>query len=247
MRYDVILWDVDNTLLDFSYSEHFAISEALRGIGVEPVRELTDRYSVINDGWWKRLERGEVTKEQLLTGRFLQLFAETGIVCPDVEAFRLHFQHCLGSVYRYMDGAMEVCRALKGSILQCVVTNGVTWTQKNKLELSGIAELMDGIFISEELGATKPERAFFERVLERLPRVERSRVLIVGDSLTSDMQGGNNAGLATCWYNNRAEKRSTGIRIDHEIRKLREVLSIVQESREPAEMENSWQNHPIRK
>lgn len=227
MRYDVILWDVDNTLLDFSYSEHYAICEALRGIGVEPAEELTARYSVINDGWWKRLERGEVTREQLLIGRFRDLFAEYGIACPDIEAFRMHFQHCLGSVYRYMDGAMEVCENLRGKLRQCVVTNGVARTQRNKLLLSGIANVMDHIFISEELGASKPDQLFFERVLRQLPEVERSRVLIVGDSLSSDMLGGRNAGLATCWYNPKAAQKNMEVSTDYEIKELRQVLQIV--------------------
>lgn len=228
MRYDIIFWDVDGTLLDFAYSEHYAITEVLRGIGVEPTEELTARYSVINDGWWKRLEKGEVTKEQLLKGRFLDLFAEYGIKCRDLEAFRLHFQTCLGSVFRYMDGTPEICEYLKGKVRQCVVTNGVTRTQRNKLELSGLAALMDDIFISEQIGVPKPDPVFFDRVFARLPQTDRERVLIVGDSLTSDMQGGLNAGIHTCWYNPDGKKNDGEIRTDYEIRDLREVARIAE-------------------
>lgn len=228
MRYDVILWDVDGTLLDFEYSQHYAICKCLEEIGVTPLDEITNRYAAINDGWWKRLEKGEVTKPQLLIGRFTDLFAEYGIACEDVEEFRRHYQEYLGNVFRYIDDSLEICKKLKGKCRQFVVTNGVTKTQLSKLKLSGFYDVMDDIFISEQIGAPKPQRAFFDRVFETMPEVVRNRVLIVGDSLSSDMRGGNNAGIDTCWYNPEDEINTTEVETNFIIRNLSEVLQIVE-------------------
>lgn len=228
MRYDVILWDVDGTLLDFDYSQHYAICKCLEEIGVTPSNGITERYAAINDGWWKRLEKGEVTKKQLLTGRFTDLFAEYDIVCDDVEGFRQHYQEYLGSVYRYVDNSPEICKALMGKCMQCVVTNGVTATQLNKLKLSGFYNIMEHIFISEQIGVPKPQRAFFDKIFEMLPDMPKDRMLIVGDSLSSDMRGGNNAGIDTCWYNPKNEINRTEVETKYIIRNLKEVLQIVE-------------------
>jgi 2-haloacid dehalogenase len=227
-HFDVILWDVDGTLLDFLYSQKYAISKCLNEIGISPTEELVSRYSAINDGWWKRLEKGEVTKQELLTGRFLDLFAEYGIDCRDVETFRLHYQEYLGSVYRYIDNSLEVCKALKGKCRQFVVTNGVTKTQMAKLSAAGFCEIMEDVFISEQLGAPKPQKRFFDKVLERIPQVPQERILIVGDSLSSDIRGGNRAGIKTCWYNPENLQNETDAETDFIIRNLREVLLIVE-------------------
>lgn len=228
MRYDVILWDVDGTLLDFDYSEHYSICKCLGEIGVTPTEEMTKRYAAINDSWWKRLEKGEVTKAQLLTGRFTDLFAEYHISCEDIEGFRLKYQESLGSVYRYIDDSLTICKKLKGKCRQYAVTNGVTKTQLSKLKLSGFYDVMDDIFISEQLGAPKPQRAFFDRVFETMPEVVKERVLIVGDSLSSDMRGGNNAGITTCWYNPKDVVNETEVETNFIIRNLKEILQIVE-------------------
>lgn len=228
MLYDVILWDVDGTLLDFSYSMDCALTKCLKEIGVEATKEIKERYSEINDNWWKRLERGEVTKAQLLTGRFTDLFAERQIDCYDVETFIQHYQQYLGTYFKYIDNSLEICKALKGKCRQCVVTNGVASTQLSKLKLSGLYDIMDDIFISEQLGAPKPHRFFFDRVLETMPEIRKEKILIVGDSLTSDMRGGNNAGIATCWYNPNNEINETAVEINFMIRNLKEVPLIVE-------------------
>ena len=129
MLYDVILWDVDDTLLDFEYSMVHALRECLAEIGVDATEEMIDCYSKINKSWWDRLEKGQVTKAQLLTGRFADLFAMFDITCPDLDVFVAHYQEYLGSFYKFNDNALEICKSLKGKCKQCVVTNGVTGTQ----------------------------------------------------------------------------------------------------------------------
>lgn len=228
MLYDVILWDVDGTLLDFDYSLDQALTKCLAEIGVDATDELKATYMKINDGWWKRLERGEVTKAQLLPGRFTDLFAVYDIDCPDLSLFLEHFQEYLGSCFSYIDNSLEIVKSLKGKCRQYVVTNGVASTQLSKLKLSGFFEVMDDIFISEQLGAPKPSKHFFDRVFESIPQTRKEKILIVGDSLTSDMRGGNNAGIDTCWYNPRNEFNETAVEVKYMIWDLKEVLLIVE-------------------
>ena len=228
MHYDVLLWDVDGTLLDFEYSQRYSIQKCIEEIGVSPTEEMIQRYAIINDGWWKRLELGLITKAELLVGRFIDLFSEYGIVCPDVELFRQHYQQYLGSVFAYVENSLEICQMLQGKCRQFVVTNGVTATQMNKLKLSGFYDILENIFISEQIGAPKPQRAFFDKVLETIPEVNKNRILIVGDSLSSDMRGGNNAGIDTCWYSPHNEINTTEVVTTFDIKCLKEVIKIVE-------------------
>lgn len=228
MRYDVILWDVDDTLLDFPYSQRMSLIHTAEKMGISVTEEMMARYSAINDSWWKRLEKGEVTKAQLLTGRFAEWFAEYGIACEDVAAFKQSYENGLGEIYRYRDDSLAVCKALRGKCRQFVVTNGVAAVQLSKLKRAGFFDIMENIFISEQIGAPKPQRLFFDRVLETMPEVAKQRILIVGDSLSSDMRGGNNAGIATCWYNPAAQVNTTEVETDFIIRNLKEVIVIVE-------------------
>lgn len=207
-RFTTVLWDMDNTLLDFSYSQELALGQCFRSIGREITREQIDLYVQINDDYWKRLELGEVTKQQLLTGRFLLLFEKLGIEGVDTERFKEEYQTALGNVHAFLDDSLNICKALRGKVRQYVVTNGVTATQQSKLERSGLAEVMDGIFISEQVGSPKPTPAFFDYCLEHIEEKDRSRILIVGDSLTSDIKGGIQAGISTCWYHRAADKEA---------------------------------------
>ena len=233
MKYKIVLWDVDNTLLDFPYSQEYALKKCLSEIGIEATDAMVERYSAINESWWKRLEKKEVTKQQLISGRFYDLFAEYEIRVEDMDLFCNHYQTYLGSIYRYIENAPEILKALKGHCKQYAVTNGVTWTQINKMKLSGLLDLLDGIFISEQLGAPKPQKEFFDAVFAGIEevakgQVKREEILIVGDSLSSDIKGGNNADIATCYYNPLGEKYETTLRIDYEIASLGEVLKIVE-------------------
>ena len=225
-RFTTIFWDVDDTLLDFPYSQSYALTKCFHSIGREVTGEMITRYAQINDSYWKRLELGEITKAELLTGRFITLFQEYGIQNVDVEAFRTEYQEGLGSVYRYKDNSLEVCRTLKGRVAQYVVTNGVAATQRKKLKLAGFLDIMDGVFISEEIGAPKPDRAFFDFCIKAVKEQDRSRILIVGDSLSSDIKGGIQAGIATCWYRQEGTPNAVCYKPDYEISNLQELLQM---------------------
>lgn len=229
MKYDILLWDVDDTLLDFGYSERYAIKHCFELIGREISAEWISRYAEINDNYWKRLEKGEVTKAEVLRGRFADLFSEMGIEVAEEELreFQLNYQKALGSVYYYRDSSYELCKKLKGHCRQYLVTNGVESTQRNKLKLSGLDALMDDIFISEVIGFVKPRKEFFDACFAQIPDVDKERVLLIGDSLSSDIKGAKNAGIASCWYNPKG-KTAEGIVPDYVIENLWEVEQIIE-------------------
>lgn len=238
-RFDAVLWDVDGTLLDFIFSQREAVTKCFRSIGMEVTGEMLQRYKEINDGYWKRLELGEITKRQLFTGRFESLFEELGIGGVDVEAFAREYQERLGEVYKYQENSIDVCRALRGRVRQYVITNGVTSTQENKLRLSGLYDLMDGVFISEQAGTPKPQKGFFDYCLNAIAEesraVDKSRLLIVGDSLTSDIKGGVLSGIPTCWYRPEDIRETDAFerelyeryRPDYEISRLEQIYGIL--------------------
>lgn len=224
--YTTILWDLDDTLLDFPYSQKFALKKCFQGIGLEITEEQITRYSQINDQYWKRLELGEITREELRTGRFVMLFHEYGIGGVDVEAFHREYEKALGSVFLFRDDGLSVVRSLQGACRQYVITNGVSDVARSKFRMSGLEAVMDGIFISEEVGAPKPQREFFRYCLARIPEKDKARILIVGDSLTSDIKGGVQMEIPTCWYHDGDRVNDTPWKPDYEITDLHMVCEI---------------------
>ncbi len=228
-----ILWDVDGTLLDFSAAERAAIRSLFSefGLGV-CTGEMLARYSRINVLFWQRLERNELAKSQVLLGRFEQFFGEYGIDPQIAPAFNEKYQLRLGDTIVFRDDSLNIVRSLKGRVRQYVVSNGTVSAQTKKLERSKLGELMDGVFLSEELGIEKPNSGFFEKVFDVIRPVDRSTVMIVGDSLTSDIQGGMNAGIKTCWYNPEGKSLPETYRADYVIADLHELMSCL-EKEEP--------------
>lgn len=224
-----ILWDVDGTLLDFIAAEKAAIKTLFGEFNLGQCSdEMIKRYSEINKTYWQRLERGEITKQEVLVGRFKEFFKSEGIDISVVEEFNSLYQLRLGDTIVYHDDSLEIIKSLQGRVRQYVVSNGTVEAQSKKLRLSGLGELVDGIFLSEHIGAEKPNIEFFDKVLEEIKPADRSSILIVGDSLTSDIQGGNNAGIVTCWYNPLGDKAPDKYRIDYEISDLHQIYEIIE-------------------
>lgn len=227
-NYDVILWDMDGTLLDFLAAEKNAIRSCFEKFQLgECSDDMLSRYSAINKRYWEMLERQELTKQEVLEGRFREFFSKEGLPVFMAEAFNAEYQIRLGDTVVYRDDSLELVRVLKSEVKQYIVTNGTKIAQDRKLKLSHFGKLMDGVFISDEIGIEKPLTGFFDKVFEQLGDVPRERVLIVGDSLTSDMRGGNNAKIKCCWYNPSGEKRPGDIRIDYDISNLQEIRGIL--------------------
>lgn len=225
---DTILWDIDGTLLSFVVAERAAIKACFRAFGLgECDDDMAARYSRLNLSYWERLELGELTKAQVLTGRFVEFFREEGISFDRIDEFNADYQLRLGDTIAYIDDSRELIAGLRGRVRQYAVTNGTVRAQEKKLVRSGLGELFDGVFISDRVGFEKPAPAFFDRVFEEIGGVDKSRAMIVGDSLTSDMRGGENAGIVTCWYNPEEKPNDKGVRVDHEIRDLHEVEALI--------------------
>ncbi len=224
----VILWDIDGTLLNFEAAESYAIRKCFEifdmGICTD---EMIARYSVINKKYWERLERGEISKSEVLVGRYREFFESEGLPVEKAESFNAEYQIRLGDTAFFYDNAYELVKKLKSQVKQYAVTNGTLVAQERKLEKSGLDKLLDGVFISDVLGVEKPNIEFFDKVFAEIGAYEKEEVLIVGDSLTSDMQGGNNAGIHSCWYNPKELKDTENRRIDYEIRDLWEVEKII--------------------
>ena len=223
-----ILWDVDGTLLDFAAAEKAAVQRLFQEFGLgRCTDDMVARYSAINDGYWKRLERGEITKKEVLIGRFREFFSELGIDPELAEPFNARYQHALGDTVVYRDDSLDIVKALHGQVKQYVVSNGTVVAQTKKLQRSHLGEWMDGVFLSEQLGAEKPSPAFFEKVFAALPDLQKEDMLIVGDSLTSDMKGGLLAGIPTCWYNPSRLPRPADMAIAFEIQNLQQIYELL--------------------
>lgn len=225
-RFTTILWDNDNTLMDFEYSLHKALKACFEAFDLSINDQIIARYEEINSAYWKRLERGEITKAQLLDGRFIDLFGELGYQV-DVAAFRKLFQVELGSYYSYLDNSIEICKKLHGNVKQYIVTNGVEETQIRKIKAAGFYELMEEIFISGVIGYEKPRKEFFDYCLKQIEEKDPDKILIVGDSLTSDIAGGNHAGIRTCWYNPKGKTAGEEYVIDYEIQNLEQIFEVI--------------------
>ena len=224
--YKAILWDVDGTLLNFLKSENAAIKDCFRHFGLpECTDEMVAVYSEINEGYWKKLERGEITKPELFTRRFRDFFTKFGIFCDEAE-FNALYQQTLGNHIFPNDNGIELVRSLKGRVHQYAVTNGSAVAQERKLRVSGLDKLFDQIFISDKVGAEKPTVEFFDRVFAQIPE-SRGEVVIVGDSLTSDIRGANNAGIACCWYSPEHSTPPADLRIDYTITDLNQITEII--------------------
>lgn len=221
-----IFLDLDDTLLDFHKAEALAIARTFREVGLEPTDELIARYSRVNKLHWEMLERGELTRAQVRVQRFGYLFRELGLDADPRRCQELYEAYlCIG--HYYIDGAMELLDYLKPKYRLYLASNGTARVQDARLKSSGIGAYLDDQFISERMGADKPTLEFFKRSFDRIPDFDPERAMIIGDSLTSDIRGGNNAGIKTCWFNPRGITPSVQVQIDYEIHRLNQLKTIL--------------------
>lgn len=225
-QYEILLLDADETLFDFPRAESEAVCDALRGMGVTADTEMIATYSRINDGFWKMLERGEIGKEELRVARFEAFCRHYGIVL-DVARLALAYTDALATKCYLLPGALEVCRTLAAHTDLYIITNGIASVQRGRFSRSPLQGLIKDLFISEEIGAEKPSKVYFDTVAARIPHFEAEKALIVGDSLTSDIRGGINAGIDTCWFNRKGKVAPDDMPITYTIRTLEELVPLV--------------------
>ncbi|KEK23283.1 YjjG family noncanonical pyrimidine nucleotidase [Bacillus gaemokensis] len=226
MKYKIILFDVDDTLFDFSISEKNALYKAFVEFGSPlGLGDYEVSYKEISKLLWRDLEQGIITLSELGVERFRKLFLAHKLEI-DANTFNSVYLGYLGKEIHLIPGAVEVCNDLADCRL-AIITNGFTDVQKSRIEGSPLRNTFEHIIISEETGFQKPEQRIFEYAFSKLQITDKAKVLIVGDSLTSDIQGGINCGIDTCWFNPYCKENNIGIKPTYEIRELTDIIRIV--------------------
>lgn len=221
-----VLFDLDDTLFDFHKAEKIALTKTLVHFGIDPTEETLALYSTINAANWKRLELGEISREEVKVGRYRELFKTIGVECDPVKA-TAYYESMLAIGHYFMPGAPELLEELYGKYRLYIVSNGTAKVQEGRIESSGIAKYMDGIFISQVLGANKPDKQFFDICFAEIPDFSLSETVIIGDSLSSDIKGGINAGITTVWFNPKGIENDNDIKPDYTIKELSEVPGLL--------------------
>jgi len=218
--------DIDGTILDFKAAEHAAFCRSMEQHGIQTAEELYPRYSAFNRSLWEALERGELTRDELLGQRYGRFFAMEQISC-DPKAFEDTYRENLNDMHFLMDGAMEILEYLYEKYPLFVVTNGIAHTQYRRIGDAKIGRFFQKLFISEEIGCSKPDPRFFAHALAHAGNPDPKEVLIIGDSLTSDMLGGYQAGLRTCWLRTEETVAVPSFPIDYTITHLSQLRDIL--------------------
>lgn len=221
-----VLFDLDDTLFDFHKAEKIALTKTLVHFGIDPTEETLALYSTINAAHWKRLELGEISREEVKVGRYRELFKTIGIECDPVKA-TAYYESMLAIGHYFMPGAPELLEELYRKYRLYIVSNGTAKVQEGRIGSSGIAKYMDGIFISQILGANKPDKQFFDICFAEIPDFSLSDTVIIGDSLSSDIKGGINAGITTVWFNPKGIENDNDIKPDYTIKELSEVPGLL--------------------
>lgn len=230
-RYRWILFDADGTLFDFDTAERAAVAATFSDFDQPYEDGYAAIYSAVNRLTWAEFERGEIDQKTLRTRRFERLFAEIG-VAADPRPYSERFLVNLADNSDLLAGAEELLRELHGKVNMLIITNGLAEVQRRRLSRSTIEHYFEHVIISEEVGSAKPDSGIFDHAFARMGSPDKRDGLIVGDSLTSDIRGGCNYGIDTCWFNPSGRARpgeANDLDIRHEITHLDEVARIVYE------------------
>lgn len=224
-QFDVILFDADRTLFDTEGMESSALRQLTAALQIPFVDSMPQTYYKINEALWQKIETGELTRPYVQVERFRRFMALYQISGDPADLNRQYLEFFQYSNLLIPDAEL-VCRELSREKRLAIITNGTASVQRIRLGRSAILPYFPDLFISEEVGVPKPQKAFFDAVLSRMGIRDNSRVLIVGDSLTSDIRGGNNAGITACWFNPAHHANNTDVRCNMEISSLKELLSM---------------------
>lgn len=221
---EFLFLDLDDTILDFQKAERLALAKTLESFGLPPTDTVLARYHEINREHWERLERKELTRQQVLVGRFAALFAEMGLSAQAEKVARAYEEN-LSQGHYFLPGAEEALQSLSKKYKLYLASNGTARVQAGRLKSAGIIPYFQEIFVSEEMGYNKPDPAYFDACFARIPGFRKDRAMMVGDSLSSDILGGIQAGIATCWVNPRHKTGS--IRPDYEIESIVQLEALL--------------------
>ncbi|MBQ1967588.1 MAG: YjjG family noncanonical pyrimidine nucleotidase [Clostridia bacterium] len=223
MKYTTLLFDLDDTLMDFKKAEENAIEKLLLKYSLPATEENKRLYSLTNQSKWKALEKGEITRKELFATRFPDFFKALGVEADGAKA-NADYMHFLSQGRFVIDGAEDICRELRKSYSMYIITNGAKIVQQGRLTDLPLMQYFDGVFISEEVGFDKPKKEYFDHVFLNIPEKDKSKCLVIGDSLSSDILGAVNYGIDCCWI---SEKTSSEIKPTYQISTLKELLDIL--------------------
>ncbi|WP_203364391.1 YjjG family noncanonical pyrimidine nucleotidase [Bacillus sp. REN10] len=230
-KYQTLLFDVDDTLLDFGAAENLALRLLFEGQDISLTAEVEAQYKQINQGLWRAFEEGKISRDGVLNTRFSVLFEAYGQEV-DGAALDNKYRSYLEKGHQLIDGAFELITNLQHQYDLYIVTNGVSKTQHKRLRDSGLYPLFKGIFVSEDTGYQKPMKEYFDYVFVRIPNFSVDQALIIGDSLSADIKGGQLAGVDTCWFNPNMKSNDTDIISTYEIQQLDELYQILKGEKE---------------
>ena len=244
-KYYCILFDADNTLLNFDAAENKALTETLVNYGIEPDAETVQTYRTINEELWRQLEKGQIRREKLFGERFSRFLKTIDAAGDGVEMNRFYLEQLSTHPDLMNAEVLDVLRELSEVATLAIVSNGAQMVQTRRLAESGVMNFMEDVFISEKMGCEKPNARIFDAALRALGVENREHVLMVGDSLASDIQGGSNAGLDTCWYNPNHAENPGKICPTYEISNLEELYQLVMEPEELANVGLKNRRHQL--
>lgn len=229
MIYEYILFDADDTLYDYALAEAHALTSAFQEFGIEDTdNSYVDRYRIINQGLWTEFEQGKISSVNLRRERFARLFAADSVHASiDADNLSARYLNYLGEGSFLLEGAEALVKGLLGKYRLAIITNGIKEVQMARIGKSGLLDSFEHIIVSEDTGFQKPHVGIFDYTFNKLNIVDKSKVLIVGDSLTSDIQGGINYGIDTCWFNPKNKTNTTGIQPTYEVHSYGELLTII--------------------
>lgn len=228
MKYEVIIFDADDTLFDFKKSEREAFKNAILEFDIEyDENHHLKIYQEINTAIWKEFEQGLITQEKLKVERFKRLSDKLNTSFDENKFAKAYMRHLADASFLF-DESIELVESLHKNYKLTIVTNGLTDVQSKRIRKSEIAKYFEDVVISEEIQIAKPDPRIFKHAVQNINHTDKSKILMVGDSLTSDIQGGLNFGVDTCWYNPKGLQNTTNIKPTYEINNLMELKTILE-------------------
>ena len=224
---EYLFLDLDDTILDFHKAERIALSKTLRDFGLEPTEAVLSRYHEINIWHWHQLEKGLMTRDQVLEGRFRTLFSELGHPVDAVAVTRA-YERNLGIGHYFLPGAEDAVKALSPKYRLFLASNGTASVQHSRLTSAGLYPYFEKVFVSQEIGHNKPSKEYFDRCFSQIPGFDAGKAIMVGDSLTSDILGGVRSGMKTCWINPEHKPGREDIRPDYELESIAQLEALLE-------------------
>ncbi|HHK5535174.1 TPA: YjjG family noncanonical pyrimidine nucleotidase [Bacillus mobilis] len=227
-KYKTLLFDVDDTLLDFQKAEKVALRMLFEERGINLTREVEAQYKKINKRLWEAFEGGEINRDEVLNTRFSILLKEYGEEVDGI-LFENNYRSYLEEGNQLMQGAFEFISQIQSEYDLYIVTNGISQTQDKRLRNAGLHALFQGIFVSEDTGFQKPMKEYFDYVFERIPNFSPEKGLIIGDSLSADIKGGYAAGIDTCWFNREKKSNDSEVVPTYEVQNFEELYALLKQ------------------